>query len=68
MDAKVNDPKILLKKLVLDSNMNRGVAVGMAVALAAAAATATAAATVHHPHPLNPSRQPKTGAASQCQA
>ena len=29
MDAKVNDTKILIKKLVLDPNMNRGMAVGV---------------------------------------
>ena len=59
MDAKVNDTKILIKKLVLDPNMNRGLAMGVAVAAAAAAV---------HPHPPNPSRQPRAGAASQRQS
>ena len=54
MDAKVNDTKILIKKLVLGPNMNRGVAVGVG----------SSSSSKVHPHCPNPSRQPRAGAAS----
>ena len=60
MDAKVNDTKILIKKLVLDPNMNRGVAVGVGNSCSSSSNSSSSSSSSAPPPP-----QPKLGRSSK---
>ena len=54
MDAKVNDTKIVIKKLVLDPNMNRGLALGVGSSGGSGSNTSSSRSSSSAPTPPQP--------------